>query len=240
MTARIGILALQGDFAAHARTLGGCGVETLEVRRVAQLEGLDGLIIPGGESTTLLNLMRDEPWFDALQRFHAAGGALFGTCAGAILLSNEVVDRDQRSLGLIETSIERNAYGRQIDSFEAGLDCPAVGADRSQPLKVVFIRAPRFRRVGARVDLLAHWDDDPVLIRQGRVLAATFHPEITGDDRLHRYFVEQVVAEAGGRLPQRTEVRVPITSANTPTQTEAHATAVEPSRSTPQGENAPC
>ncbi len=182
---RVGVLALQGDFAAHAAALARVGGTVSEVRRVAQLQGLDGLVIPGGESTTLLNLMGDEPWFDALRSFHATGGALFGTCAGAILLAREVTAPRQPSLGLLDAVVERNAWGRQVDSFETRLPAPALGGD----LTAVFIRAPRFRALGPGVEVLATLDDEAVLVRQGRVLAATFHPEIAGDDRLHAYFV---------------------------------------------------
>jgi 5'-phosphate synthase pdxT subunit len=189
-SARVGVLALQGDFAAHAAALARLGAEAPEVRRVAQLGGLDGLVIPGGESTTLLNLMGDEPWFDALRGFHAAGGALFGTCAGAILLAREVTGPRQPSLGLLDAVVERNAWGRQVDSFETRLKAPALGGD----LSAVFIRAPRFRSLGPGVEVLASLDGEPVLVRQGRVLAATFHPEIARDDRLHAYFVRGLVA----------------------------------------------
>ncbi len=185
MATRIGVLALQGDFAAHRAALVRAGAEALEVRHTAQLAGLDGLIVPGGESTTLLNLMQDEPWFDELRRFHAAGGALFGTCAGAILLSREVVDPVQPALGLLDAAIERNAYGRQVDSFETPLHVEGF----AEPIAVAFIRAPRFRRLGQQVRVLARFDGRPVLVREGRVLAGTFHTEITNEDRLHEYFI---------------------------------------------------
>jgi 5'-phosphate synthase pdxT subunit len=137
---RIGVLALQGDFEAHAKALARHDCEAVAVRRVAALSGLDGLVIPGGESTTLLNLMADEPWFEALRRFHEGGGALMGTCAGAIMLSREVVNPAQPSVGLLDAKIERNAFGRQIDSFETTLDAPHLGGS----IEAVFIRAPRF------------------------------------------------------------------------------------------------
>ncbi len=186
MSARVGVLALQGDFAAHAAALARLGCHVSEVRRVAELAGLAGLALPGGESTALLNLMRDEPWFDALRGLHARGGALFGTCAGAILLAREVTSPRQASLGLLDVVVERNAFGRQVDSFETRLAAPLLGGD----LTAVFIRAPRLRAVGPGVEVLARLDGEPVLVREGRVLAATFHPEIAGDDRLHRYFVQ--------------------------------------------------
>lgn len=179
-----GVLALQGDFAAHAAAFRDLGVPVREVRRVAELEGLAGLVIPGGESTTLLNLMRDEPWFEGLRRLHDAGAVLAGTCAGAILLAREVRPR-QPSLALLDAIIERNAWGRQVDSFEATVDAPALGGE----LEAVFIRAPRFRALFPDVEVLARYGGEPVLVRQGRVVASTFHPEITRSRALHRYLV---------------------------------------------------
>jgi len=183
--ARIGVLALQGDFAVHAKVLAGLGSEAVEVRRVAQLPGLDGLVIPGGESTTVLNLMADEPWFPALKRFKDGGGALMGTCAGAILLAREVVNPAQESLGLLDATVERNAFGRQVDSFETTLDVPQLGGT----IEAVFIRAPRFQALGPKVETLAAYRGEPVLVREGRVLAMTFHPELTRDAKLHVYFL---------------------------------------------------
>lgn len=179
-----GVLALQGDFAAHAAALQATGVGVREVRHVAQLSGLEGLVMPGGESSTLLHLMQAEPWFDALRAFHARGGRLFGTCAGAILLAREVLSPGQPSLGLLDAAIERNAFGRQAESFETTLELPSLGGD----LPAVFIRAPRFRALSHGVEVLARLDGEPVLVRQGRVMAATFHPEIAGDPRLHALF----------------------------------------------------
>jgi 5'-phosphate synthase pdxT subunit len=186
--AEIGVLALQGDFAAHASSLRGLGVHPCEVRRPERLESLAGLVIPGGESTTLLNLMRDEPWFEEMRAFHRSGGALLGTCAGAILLARRVTGPEQESLGLIDVEVERNAYGRQVDSFEAELEL--VGSD--DPLRASFIRAPRFLRPGPGVEVLATLDGDPVLIREERVIAATFHTELTGERRLHALFLDLV------------------------------------------------
>jgi 5'-phosphate synthase pdxT subunit len=180
----VGVLALQGDFAAHAAVLRSLGASVREARRVRDLDGLSGLVVPGGESTTLLNLMADEPWFEAIGRWHEAGGAILGTCAGAILLARDVLP-SQPSLGLLDAVIERNAYGRQVDSFEARADAPALGG----PVDAVFIRAPRFRRLGPGVEVLARLGDQPVLVRQGRVLAATFHPELSGATGLHRMFL---------------------------------------------------
>jgi 5'-phosphate synthase pdxT subunit len=179
-----GVLALQGDFDAHLQALREVDAEVREVRRVAELEGLSGLVIPGGESTTLLRLMQDEPWFPSLTSFHARGGVLFGTCAGAILLAREVRPA-QLSLGLLDAAIVRNAYGRQVDSFETTLDAPALGGR----LPAVFIRAPRFDRLGADVEVLASHGHEPVLLQQGRVLAATFHPELTRSRSVHELAV---------------------------------------------------
>jgi len=177
-----GVLALQGDFAAHLRAFRDLDVPTREVRRVAELRDLSGLVIPGGESTTLLNLMGDEPWFDGLREMHRGGGVLLGTCAGAILLAREVHPA-QESLGLLDAVIERNAYGRQVDSFETRVEVPALGGS----LPAVFIRAPRFRALGRGVHVLGRHEGEPVLVGEGRVLAATFHPELTASRALHRH-----------------------------------------------------
>ncbi|HKQ61560.1 MAG TPA: pyridoxal 5'-phosphate synthase glutaminase subunit PdxT [Candidatus Polarisedimenticolaceae bacterium] len=182
---RVGVLALQGGFAAHATALREAGAEPVEVRRTAQLAGLDRLVLPGGESTTLLHLMREEPWFDELRAFHARGGAMLATCAGAILLARRVRDPEQPSVGLLDVEVRRNAYGRQVDSFETDLDVRGFDA----PLHAVFIRAPRFSAVGPDVEVLASLEGEPVLVRQPGILAATFHPELTGDRRLHREFL---------------------------------------------------
>ncbi len=183
MPSPFGVLALQGDFAAHAAAFRELGVGVREVRRVAELDGLAGIVIPGGESTTLLNLMRDEPWFDALRRLHASGAVVAGTCAGAILLSSDVRPR-QPSLGLLDAVIERNAWGRQVDSFEARV---STTAELGGEMDAVFIRAPRFRALFPDVEVLARYAGEPVLVRQGQVVAATFHPELTRSRALHRY-----------------------------------------------------
>jgi 5'-phosphate synthase pdxT subunit len=182
--ARFGVLALQGDFAAHATALRAAGADVREVRRVRDLDLLAGLVLPGGESTTLLRLMSDEPWFDALRRFHRGGGAILGTCAGAILLARRV-EPEQPSLGLLDALVERNAYGRQAESFEARVDA----APHAGTIEAIFIRAPRIRSLGPSVEVLARLDDEPILVRDGRVLAATFHPELTASSGLHRLFV---------------------------------------------------
>jgi len=187
---RIGVLALQGDFARHAAALARCGVEAVEVRRAEELADVDGLIIPGGESTTLLKLMDEWAFVPALEKFHAAGRPIFGTCAGLIVLAREVESPRQFSLGLIDVTVERNAYGRQRESFEASGTVTLDG--RAHPLEMVFIRAPRIRRVGAGVETLAEHQGEPVMARQGSVLVATFHPELTDDRAVHRYFCDVV------------------------------------------------
>jgi pyridoxal 5'-phosphate synthase pdxT subunit len=187
----VGVLALQGDYAAHAAALQRLGHGGREVRRVDDLDGLAGLILPGGESTALLRLMEREPWFPALRRFQADGGALFGTCAGAILLAREVRGPAQPSLGLLDVTIERNGYGRQVDSFEEAVTVRGL----AEPLRAVFIRAPRFRGLGPGVEVLARREGEPILVRQDRILAATFHPEIAGDDRLHAWFASSLARE---------------------------------------------
>jgi 5'-phosphate synthase pdxT subunit len=191
----LGVLALQGDFEAHLRAFREAGAEARAVRHAAELDALQGLVIPGGESTTLLNLMGDEPWFDAIRALHARGGALFGTCAGAILLAR-VVRPAQPSLGLLDVAVERNAWGRQVDSFETQID--VAGLDG--PLGAVFIRAPRFRAVGPGVAVLGRHRGEPVLVEQGSVLAASFHPEIAGDARLHARFARSADAVSQQRL----------------------------------------
>jgi 5'-phosphate synthase pdxT subunit len=182
----VGVLALQGDFAAHARVLRGLGAEVLEVRRCAELDEVSALVLPGGESTALLRLMTGEPWLEALRAFHARGGSMLGTCAGVILLAREV-DPPQASLGLLDVRVARNGWGRQVDSFETTLAMDGLGA----PLTGVFIRAPRISAVGPAVEVLATVQGEPVLVRQGRVLGATFHPEMAGEARLHRALLDR-------------------------------------------------
>lgn len=191
-TRRIGVLALQGDFALHAKALRRCGAEPVEVRKPEQLADVDGLIIPGGESTTLLKLMHEWGFVPALERFHAGGKPIFGTCAGLIVTAREVTNPPQFSLGLIDVGVERNAYGRQRESFETGGTATLDG--RPVPLEMIFIRAPRIRRVGLGVETLATHGGEPVMARQGSVLVATFHPELTDDPSVHRYFCRMVGA----------------------------------------------
>ncbi|MGK9171403.1 pyridoxal 5'-phosphate synthase glutaminase subunit PdxT [Inquilinus limosus] len=188
---RIGVLALQGDVEAHVQALHEAGAEPAPVRLPAHLDGLAGLVIPGGESTTLLKLAARDGLLDPLKRF-AETRPVFGTCAGCILLARRVRHPEQESLGVLDATVERNAYGRQNDS--AILETPA--ALPGGPLEAVYIRAPRIAEVGPGVEVLAERDGDPVLVRQGRVLAATFHPELSADRRVHRLFVD--IATAAG------------------------------------------
>lgn len=189
---RVGVLALQGAFEVHAAVLRGLGVTAPLVRRPEELAGLDGLVMPGGESTTLLKHLERGDFFEELQRF-VTETPTFGTCAGCILLANEVLSPAQRSLGAMDLAVERNAYGRQIDSTIVTTETTVAGG----PLEMVFIRAPRIVRVGEGVETLAERDGSPVLVREGHLLAATFHPELSADARVHALFVEMVGERAG-------------------------------------------
>ena len=185
----IGLLGLQGDYAAHGRMLEALGVESRVVKKPEQLAEIDGLIFPGGESTTLIKLMDSWDWWAPLEGFSAAK-PVFGTCAGMILLAKSVSNPPQKSLALIDIGVERNGYGRQIDSFEGTGSFGVNGQTRELPM--VFIRAPRISRVGAGVEALAECRGDVVMARQGNVLVASFHPELTDDLGVHRYFVEMI------------------------------------------------
>jgi 5'-phosphate synthase pdxT subunit len=189
---KIGILAVQGDFEAHAAMLADLGVETVEVRTVEDLNACDGLVLPGGESTTQLQFMQEEGLFDAVMRFASDGGAIFGTCAGAILLATEVKNPQQASLGLLDMTVLRNAYGRQIASNVV------YGAStlKSEPLEMVFIRGPIIESVAPGVEVLAEYAGKPALVQKGRIMAATFHPELTSDATVHQHFLNLAEAEA--------------------------------------------
>jgi len=187
----VAVLALQGDFEAHRRALAEVGVESFEAKRPGDLDRADGLIVPGGESTTLWKFFEGEPWEEAFRAFARSGRPVLGTCAGAIVLAREVTNPVQKSLGLIDVAIERNAYGRQVDSFVAEVPCPALGA----PMPAVFIRAPRIRGTGHGVEVLGSLRGEPVLVRQANVVAATFHPELSPDRRLHALLFSRAAAE---------------------------------------------
>jgi 5'-phosphate synthase pdxT subunit len=183
---RIGVLALQGDVPEHQRALRAAGAEAARVRRAGELADLDGLVIPGGESSTVGMLLERFGLLEPLLARIAAGLPVFGTCTGIILLAREIEGSTQPRLGCMDLTVRRNAYGRQVDSFETTVVAPAVGAD---PLRAVFIRAPQVVRAGPGVETLAATADGPVLVREGRLLGATFHPELTDDLRVHQYFL---------------------------------------------------
>jgi 5'-phosphate synthase pdxT subunit len=178
MRPRVGVLAVQGNFREHAAMLRLLGADVVEVRKPEQLEDLDGLVVPGGESTTFMRLMRLYGLDEAVRAFQRP---ILGTCAGMIVL-------DREHLGLLDVEVDRNAYGRQVASFEA--DLTLEGED--EPLRGVFIRAPRVRSTGAEVEVLAEHDGEPVLVREGRILVASFHPELTEDTRVHELFLDSV------------------------------------------------
>jgi len=192
---KIGVLALQGDFSLHRKALDRIGVTSVEVRMPRELDDVSGLIMPGGESTTLLKLMDVWDFVPALEKFHAAGKPIFGTCAGMILLAREVQSPPQFSLGFIDLTVERNAYGRQKESFET-VGSGDLGHGPS-PLKMVFIRAPRIRRVGPGVTPVAEHHGECVMARQGAVVTAAFHPELTDEPAVHEYFAGMVRAAGG-------------------------------------------
>ena len=183
----IGVLALQGDFEAHQRAFARAGAEAVQVRTAEELARVDGLVIPGGESTTMLKLLHLENLVEPLRQF-GESKPIFGTCAGAILLASRVTHPEQESMGLMDIDVERNGYGRQLDSHVARLDDAEGG-----PLEAVFIRAPIIRRAGTGVRVLGRYRGDPVLVEDGLHMAATFHPELTADDRVHRLFLRKVL-----------------------------------------------
>jgi 5'-phosphate synthase pdxT subunit len=186
---RIGVLAAQGDVSEHRSILRRLGVEEAEVRLTRELEGLDGLIIPGGESTTIGKLMTRYGLDRAIHDRVGRGMAVYGTCAGMILLARSASGGEPPLLRLMDISVTRNAYGRQVDSFEADLKIPIIGPT---PLRGVFIRAPVIDAVGEGVEVLASLDGHPILAREGRLLVSSFHPELAPDDRVHRYFIDVI------------------------------------------------
>jgi 5'-phosphate synthase pdxT subunit len=187
---KIGVLAVQGDFAAHAAMLQRLGVETVEVRTPEDLVGCAGLILPGGESTTQLQFLQQEGLYQAIKKFAARGRALFGTCAGAILLAREVLNPAQASLGILDMTVSRNGYGRQIASDVFFGPSKLTGA----PMEMVFIRGPVIERTGPGIEILAEYAGKAALVQKGNVLAATFHPELTDDSTVHQHFLKLVAA----------------------------------------------
>ena len=190
---RIGVLALQGAFREHIMTLEALGAAAVAVRLPEQLGDLNGLIIPGGESTAIAKLMRTYGFYDPIRQQHGAGMAIWGTCAGAILIADEIVDAlpDQKPLGIMDIAVRRNAFGRQVDSFEADLGFKYLPGGE---FRGVFIRAPWIETLGEGVEELASHDGHIVAARQGDLLATAFHPELTGDPRIHQFFLEEIVA----------------------------------------------
>jgi 5'-phosphate synthase pdxT subunit len=184
---KVGVLALQGDFEAHGILLRATGVEPVEVRTADELAGVDALVIPGGESTTIRKIAAASGLLEPLRARAREGLPVLGTCAGMIACAKTIADGDEPILGIVDITVRRNAYGRQADSFEADLDVDGVGT-----MRAVFIRAPRVEQVGPGVEVLANYKDEPVVVAQGNVLLACFHPELTGDDRLHRLFLDRV------------------------------------------------
>lgn len=185
---KLGILAIQGDYEAHARALERLGIEPVFVRSASDLESIDGLIFPGGESTTHLKVLTEEGLFDPILERGRKGLPMFGTCAGAILLAREVKNPPQHSFGLVDMAVVRNAYGRQLESCVVRESTKLT----AEPLEMVFIRAPIIESTGPEVEVLAEREGHPVLVRQGRILAATFHPELSNDPAVHAHFLKLV------------------------------------------------
>lgn len=191
MNVRVGVLALQGDFAEHLAVLERLGVQGFEIRTSEELDRVEALIIPGGESTTILKLMDRFELRDLLVKRIREGMPAAGTCAGAIVLANQVSDGEP-PLGVLDVTVRRNAYGRQRESFEADLEVKGI---EGPPMRAVFIRAPVLEKVGKDVEVLAAWEDSPVVVRQGHLLASAFHPELTDDLRMHQYFLEEICGQ---------------------------------------------
>jgi 5'-phosphate synthase pdxT subunit len=192
---KVGVLAVQGAFIEHEKTLTRIGAKVVEVRLPQHLEDLDGLIIPGGESTTIGKVAKRWGLIEPLEAFAQSGRSLWGTCAGMIIMAREVLDGkpDQPLLGLMDITVRRNAFGRQVDSFEVDLEVPVLG----EPFPAIFIRAPLIERVGRKVEVLARLEDGTVVAaRQGKLLVTAFHPELTQDDRFHRYFLEELTVNS--------------------------------------------
>jgi len=197
----VGVLALQGDFSEHEAMLHRLGVDTRRVRTAKDLRGVDGLIMPGGESTTFCRLMQDFGLYEPLAAFVRTGATVWGTCAGMIVLAREASDLEFPTLDALDIEVRRNAYGRQVESFETDLSVPSLGAE---PFHAVFIRAPVVTAVGPAVEVIAtaSGGDSPVAVRQGSVMATAFHPELTEDTRFHSFFLDMVRSRAGGSSPK--------------------------------------
>ena len=185
---KIGVLALQGAFREHEKSLKSCGAETCQIRLPEHLEDIDALVIPGGESTTMIRLLLEYGLLDKIKERAEKGMPIFGTCAGMVLLSKKVEGSDQITLKLMDTVVKRNAFGRQVNSFEAGLDIEMFDT----PYRGVFIRAPYIVSVGQGVEVLAKYQDKIVMVKQGNFLASAFHPELTEDNRIHKYFLSMI------------------------------------------------
>ena len=185
----IGVLALQGAFREHQWSLEKCGASTRQIRKPGELDGIDALVIPGGESTTMGKLLNNFDLMEPIKKIAGQGLPVFGTCAGLIMLAKRIRNSEQPTLALMDIEVERNAFGRQVESFESSLNIPVLGKEL---FNAVFIRAPYITEVAAGVEVLAHYGEKIVCARQGRFLVAAFHPELTSDLRIHKYFVEQV------------------------------------------------
>ncbi|MNW32256.1 Glutamine amidotransferase subunit PdxT [compost metagenome] len=185
---KIGVLALQGAVAEHLKSISSAGAEGIAIKQTQQLSEVDGLIIPGGESTTIGKLMRKYGFIEAIREFSEQGKPIFGTCAGLIVLAKDIEGSEEPHLGLMNIAVSRNAFGRQRESFETDLDIKGI----EQPVRAVFIRAPLISQVGEGVEVLSEYQDEIVTAREGHLLASSFHPELTDDYRLHQYFVDMV------------------------------------------------
>jgi pyridoxal 5'-phosphate synthase pdxT subunit len=186
---KIGVLAVQGAFREHERILKNLGCETVLVKRKEHLEGLEGLVFPGGESTSMGRLMREYDLINPIRDMAQEGVPMFGTCAGMIIMANRITGGEESHLGIMDVEVNRNSFGRQVDSFETDLDMPAVGEN---PFPAVFIRAPHIREVGKETGVLAKYEDRVVAVQQGNMMATSFHPELTEDNRIHAYFLDLV------------------------------------------------
>jgi 5'-phosphate synthase pdxT subunit len=190
---KIGVLGIQGDIQEHLRMIEKTGNEPLWVKSTSELAEVSGLIMPGGESTTMIRLMKKYELWDALREAIASGLPVYATCAGMILLAREIINYpEQETLGVLDIAVERNGYGRQVASFETDLEIPAIG---DTPFRAIFIRAPIIEKCGDSVEVLSTYKEKPVLVKQGKILASSFHPELTDDLRIHEYFVKEIIGK---------------------------------------------